>query len=126
MRIIDIIKNIEFPKIDLIQYFKSRHELSPKLTIKIDKEYTVTLRLMAFMDHGIRNKLGDFNKIFVELSLYDGYFICNETKTIGAYIDMYELNHFQIFDINQIKEQDEMLSILQYGKILQKQVEIIL
>ena len=125
MRLIDVIKAIEFPDVDLVDYFLSNKGISIPFNIKIVDEYRSSIRELFLVRHKIRNQLVDVfeNNICVKIPLKASCLLINSSKTIVGYDQ--GVNELFLFDIKEIKEQDESYSILKYGKILLKEIELV-
>ena len=125
MRIIDILKNIEFPDTNLPEYRRSSSNLTPDLKIKIDKEYTTRVIFKKFLPSNVLNLLpDDFSDFITILHLDRGYLIFDELGTSSCLV-LSKFIETHLFDLKQIKEQDDSYNLLQYGLILHKQVKIL-
>lgn len=125
MRLIDVIKAIEFPDVDLVDYFRSNKGISIPFKIKIVNDYPSSIRELLFVRHKIRSQLVDVfeNNICVKIPLNASCLLINSSKTIVGYDQ--GVNELFLFDIKEIKEQDESYLVLKYGKILLKEVGLV-
>ena len=127
MILLDLLRDIE--RINIRNYIDpSNHSIRFNLIInsKNTEHRASIIRPHTLVKNDTRRRLPDnFSDYFLCIYLINGEIICfNKDWKEGIYCYSRVAGDYVIFNLEEIKNQDDSYLVLEYGKILQKQIVI--